>query len=258
MTFNYENYLVEKLIEIQNSEGLSNFNFVVEEEQIFVKRKDYEENTIYIVIKYLADNKQIGATTQPIQMLILSEQNQLDISRVLFSKFATDNNWVSFTSGTDFIKQQYSEPVVLSNFNPVMYGYRTVMYMMANLTIIEDVIDVKDLKIRGLGRYYPIEATAFNLSYSMQPNTQQIKTEKIASSVKSVSSLSLSMTIPFTTNHLTTRIINILSENLSGDDIFYISFELNGTVIGKNYKLISAQLVTAINQVPALQLGFIK
>lgn len=255
MNFNYKEYLINKLLDIQTDEGLSNFKFEVEEEQMFVKRKDYDEKTIYIVIKYLQDDKQIGATTQPIQMLILSEQNDLEVAKILFSKFATQNNWVSFTDGTDYIKQQYTDPVILSNFNPVLYGYRSVMYMTANLTIIFNVIDIKDLKLNNTEE---INAVNFSLSYNMNTNTQQLKTEQISKSVKNASSLGITMTLPFTVNGISSKFISILGEESTGNDDFDISFKLNGVTIRKNYKLISAQLVTAINQVPSLQLGFMK
>lgn len=259
MNWNYESYILSKLTAIQREKELSDFNFEIETEQAFVKRKDYAENTIYIIIKYLSDSKQFGATTQPVQFLILSEQNSLEVAKILFSTFAKDYNWKVEIEGSEYIKQQYSEPVVLSNFNPVMYGYRSVMYMTATLTIMEDVLDVNEIWLNyNEEDEQKLDCVAFNLAYTMNTNTQQLASEEIASSTKTVSTLAITLTIPFQEGTVVERFLNILDESENGDSYFSLTFKIGSDYITKDMKLTSAQLTTAINQVPALQLGFMK
>lgn len=265
MNWNYENYIITELISLQSQMGLSDFNFEIETEEAFVKREDYNENTIYIIIKYLSDDKTSGAVIQPVQFLILSEQDQLDVAKAIFDKFATDHNFVAVIESTEYIKQQYTNPVVLSNFNPVMYGYRSVMYMTSNLYILTAIIDFKKITVKTVDMLKPIELhpLSLSLSYSMTTNTQQIKTEQIASSVKSASSLSISMNIPLQNNSFVNRVLNTINEtrdgNLGYTIALFIALGSDATpIISVSMKLISAQITTGINQVPGLQVGLMK
>lgn len=258
MNWKYETYIVEQLLSLQSEMNLSEFSFEVETEQMFVKRKDYDSNTIYIVIKYLADSKSIGAVQQPVQMLILSEQNSLDIAKALFDKFASDYNWKVVIQDGEYIKQQYTSPVVLSNFNPVLYGYRSVMYMTANLFVMSNIIDFRKITIDDL----EIEPLNFGLSYSMTPNTQQTTVEEIASSVKNVSTISFAITVAMQNNTFVNKILNIIGETASGNDSFeiklYVDKDSDTPTITKTVKLISAQITTAVNQIPGIQVGLMK
>lgn len=258
MNWNYEQYIMQELFDIQNDMKLSNFNFEIEEEQSFVKRKDYNENTIYIVIKYLQDDKTVGADTQPVQFLILTEQNSLDVAKTIFDKFAESHNWKVVIENNEYIKQQYTSPVVLSNFNPVLYGYRSVMYMTSNLYVIKDLIDFDFIQIKGV-RVKPIN---FTLTYSMNPNTQQKKTEEIASSVKSTSTLGITITIPLQSNDFVNQILSIIGEKTNGNDAFAVVIkqkeEDSAYIVNTNMKLISAQIATAVNQIPSIVVGLLK
>ena len=138
MSFNFENYLLQEL----HSDKV-----VVLNEQIFAKGGEFEPNKIYIVIKYLTSSIEFGAEIQPIQLLILTEQNGMQEAKDLFDAYATSHNWLSFKVGNTFIKQQYSSPVVMSNFNEVAYGYRSVLYVSATLYIIDNLMDITDLKV---------------------------------------------------------------------------------------------------------------
>lgn len=262
MTFDFNSMLRDKLVALQKDLGLSNFNIEVDAEQAFLKSKDMQPNTIYVLTKLLQNDRSIGVETQPIQIFILSEQDSLDVCKALLSEFAKRNNFVAFTSGTDWIKQQYTDPVVLSNFNTVDFGYRSVLYVSATLYIMEDVIDVSNVTIDSI----PVKALTFGFTYSMTTNTQQMATESIASSQKTVSSFGVTMSIPLVKNVVVEKILKIVDEyeNYTGNEPFAVSFDCKtsdkefGITISKTLKLINAQLTTAINQVPALQLGFIK
>lgn len=288
MRFDYNRILRDKLYALQTELGLSDFNFEVDSEQAFLKAKDLQPNTIYVLTKDLQNDNSIGVETQPLQILILSEQDSLDIAKVLFTEFAKKYNFeaISETYVEDdetkniWIKQQYSDPVVLSNFNTVDYGYRSVLYVSATLYIMYGVIDVKNVTVDD----NPYEVLNFNVSYSMSTNTQQLPGGAgtyIASSLKTVSTFALTMTVPMLENALVKKVLNIMAEtddtnnnNISesdriaydGNNSFVISFDCAvgnqqndyKITISKTMRLISAQLITAPNQVPSLQLGFMK
>ena len=56
MNFRYDNWLITKLVNIQETLSISDFKFEIAEEQDFLKSNFVvSPDTIYIVIKYLSD-----------------------------------------------------------------------------------------------------------------------------------------------------------------------------------------------------------
>lgn len=275
MTFDYNKILRDNLAALQKELGLDSFNIEVDSEQSFIKTNDMKSDTIFVLTKELQNDRSIGVETQPLQIFILSEQDSLDSCRILFQEFAKRNNFVAFTSGNDWIKQQYTDPVVLSNFNTVDFGYRSVLYVSATLYIMKNVIDVSNVMIDGVS----VLPLSFGMSYSMSANSQQLTTEFISSSVKSVSSFALTISIALLLNAPVKKILNIINETddtnntdlevseriaYDGNNPFVISFDLKvadnsySLHMEKTVRLINGQLITAPNQVPSLQLGFVK
>lgn len=260
--FDYEGFLIEKLNIIKDEMSLS-LNIEISTEQAYLKMKSYSPNTIYVILKYLSSDITFGAKTQPVQILFMSEQNQLSDSRMLLTTFTERYNFfaeiktfeIDGKRQSDFIKHQYSTPVVLSNFNEVGIGYRSTLYVSASLVIMENIIDLNDLKIDG----EEIKSLSASISYTMTPDTQQVGGEFIASSVKSNAVMTIGLTIPLLNNNLTEKIINIMQGNGTGNEDFIISYKLGDLTFNNvNYKLTSSVIGTAPNSVPAFVLGFQK
>lgn len=274
MRFDYNGLLRSQLYALQAQLGISDYAFEIDSEQAFLKRKDMAPNTIYVLVRELQNDNGIGVDTQPVQLLVLAEQNGLDVAKAFFSEFAKKYNFQAhtetYTEGVTthsiWIKQQYSDPVVLSNFNTVSYGYRSVLYISANLYIMYDVADLKELKIDSAS----VDALTFDFAYSMSPNTQQKgvgTNEFISRSTKGVSTMSISMAIPVVESELVTKALSIMNETdvaLSGDkyggnEDFVFDFWIGTTHFeSKAFKLTAADFGAAINNVPAIRLGFIR
>ena len=281
MNFRYENYLASALNQLIEDDT----KIEVDEEKAFLKIKDLDPSTIYVVLKYLTNDKEQGAETQPVQMMILAKDDTDETTQTtkeLFKTFTDRYNWkVEYYQYTDedgthteYVKQQYSDPVVLSNFNSVTFGYRSVLYVSVNLFLLDKVVDLRGLQIDSID----ITALTFSLSYTMTPNTQQKPSEFIASSVKSVSGLSIALSTPMVENAVITKILSIMNETdvqlesentYGGNEDFEFSFYIGQVLFGKvdstdedqkvlKLKLISAQIMTSINAIPSIQLGFQK
>lgn len=148
MNWNYEEKLIEYIAQAKRDSGLGDdYIFEVCTEQIFAKLSTLTPNTIYVVVKYLSSTNSLNSVIQPIQLIISCEQNQIQTSQIIFSKLVEQHNFEAIIENGTYVKQDYREPVVLSNFNEVSYGYRTIMYISATLLIMEDVADVEDLSI---------------------------------------------------------------------------------------------------------------
>ncbi len=255
MNYDFESYLFEKLSHIAIELNYTDVNIYVSEEQNFAKMDKLTPDSIYIVVKYLSSNIEYYTETLPIQILVLSEQNSLEKAQMIMNKFANDYNWQVIIDGNTYIKQQYNSPVVLNNYVEVGYGYRSVLYATGTLYVMENVVDVTDVKIDNAD----IKPLSFSINYSMSTNTQQLPSEEIASSLKTVSTFAITMTVPMVTSNVVNKIIGILNEGINGNTPFKLSFKCGTATIEKlEMRLISAQITTAPNQVPGLQLGFMK
>ena len=256
MNYDFISFLNNRLINIAQLLNLD-VEIKVSEEQTFAKMEELTPNSIYVVVKYLSSDIEYYAETMPIQILVLSEQNSLEKAQMLMNKFANDNNWQVIQENGTYIKQQYNSPVVLNNYTEVDYGYRSVLYVTGTLYIMENIVDVKNVTIDG----EELKPLSFNISYSMSTNTQQLTTEEIASSLKTVSTFAITMTIAMREleDHpgLITNIMKILNEQVSGNTPFIVKFDC-GLEITKTMRLISAQITSAPNQIPGLQIGFMK
>ena len=256
MNYDFISFLNNRLVNISQTLNLD-VDVKVSEEQTFAKMDELTPNSIYVVVKYLSSDIEYYAETMPIQILVLSEQNSLEKAQMLMNKFANDNNWQVIQENGTYIKQQYNSPVVLNNYTEVDYGYRSVLYVTGTLYIMENIVDVKNVTIDG----EELKPLSFNISYSMSTNTQQLTTEEIASSLKTVSTFAITMTIAMREleDHpgLITNIMKILNEQVSGNTPFVIKFDC-GLEITKTMRLISAQITSAPNQIPGLQIGFMK
>lgn len=264
MSWNYEEQIKRYIAQAVSDTGIgNNFVFEVCSEQIFVKKETLSPDTIYVVIKYLSTTNTLNAVVQPVQLLVMCEQNQIQVSQIVFGKLVATHNFEVVISGTTYVKQDYREPVVLSNFNEVSYGYRTLMYINATLFIMENVIDLTDFTIKIDSEEVQGESVkpiSASLAYSMTPNTQPIPPAKIATSVKSVSTFSLTFAVPLISDYsFITTISNIMSGVTTGNTDFIVSFKLgNVSFTNVHMKLVSSQVTTAINEIPGLNIGLIK
>ena len=283
MIYDYNETLRQQLHNLQNTLGLTEVSFEVDSEQAFIKNKDLDPNTIYVLTRNLQNDNSIGVDTQPVQILILTEQNSLDIANAFFTEFAKKYNFEASSSTytengvshSIWVKQQYSDPVVLSNFNTVDYGYRSVLYMAANLYIMYDIADLNYPNIDGNIKIDSVayKVLTFDLSYSMTPNTQQLSTagEYISKSIKSISTLAITITIPTVSSALITKVLAIMNEtdttttdlsdstSYGGNENFLFDFYIGTTHFeSKKLKLTTAEFGAAVNNIPAIRLGFMK
>ena len=100
----------------------------------------------------------------------------------------------------------------------------------------------------------------FNIAYSMTPNTQPVPPDRLATSVKSLSTFSLTFSVPLSNKYnFITTLAQIMNGTVSGNTDLNMSFNL-GSVPFTNIpmKVVSIQVVTAINAIPSIQIGLIK
>lgn len=139
-TKNILNIISNQIADIINNdkenyyEGL---NIEINEEQMFVGSDETEiPNTIYVVVSFLPASIDYGQTAIPITFRIITEQNNLDRARDLFNEYASIYNLYWNESKT--MQQTYEIPSIMSNFNEVYEGFRTVLTMPGAILLIEN------------------------------------------------------------------------------------------------------------------------
>ena len=126
---------------------------------------------------------------------------------------------------------------------------------------MEDIIDIGNLSVKiGNNNAENVKPINFNMAYSMTPNTQPVPPDRLATSVKSLSTFSLTFSVPLSNKYnFITTLAQIMNGTVSGNTDLNMSFNL-GNVPFTNIpmKVVSIQVVTAINAIPSIQIGLIK
>lgn len=272
MNFDYQGWLYTAISKVINDLEYE-VEFKISDEQMFVKDKDKQPDLLYIVYKQMTGPNSFGVATMPYNLLIMSEQNQLEMAKTIANKFAIDNNFAVVKSGDSLIKHEYNQPSVMSNFNQVDIGTRSIIYIPTTLTIMYGLAFLEYNNEYGIihvgGDYNEnIRLLSFNLSYSMSPDTQALPTEEISKSKKSLATLAISFMIPLyddktflvgkKTNDTWTKkgILHIINGSLSGNTTFNLVFNYKNVEYNLNVKLISATLDETPTEAPGLRLGF--
>lgn len=250
---NYKDWLKDRLIETKNSLDFKDYSIDVYNEQDYAKNRSIKPKTITVIIKFLSSSLVFSAKTQPVQMLILTEENSISIANTIITKFCDNYNFAVISNGTTYVKHIYSSPTVLSNFNLIGIGYRTVLYVNTTLLILEDVMDINDLYIDN----NKVDALSATIGYTMTGDTQPFDSG-YAKTEKNFATFVMTINIACVKTDFTEKCIKIMNNTSleGGNDNFTVSFTVGGLGFSFNMKLIGATLSTAVNNVPSLQFSF--
>lgn len=171
MRIDYDNIM--ETIETQLKDILYNdmyyngYQVKVAKEQDFNRIIDKDPNIMYIVVKFGAASLNYRQYLLPITIYALSEQNKLDACQRLLLDYCMQYNLAMSEDQTT--KQFYSTPQVISNFEEIYYGYRSMLYMQGTFLVSKDSNPKKfyylDLKLNSL--YDDIGNYNFNPSLFM-------------------------------------------------------------------------------------------
>lgn len=251
----YETWLANQIKIVQKDLGLDNFNFYIYTEQVFQESTPIlREKDIILVIKYFSSNKTFAATTQPIQIIALSEQNGLQVAQIILKSLAGKINFQAYPNLPSVgycTKTELSDPTVMSNFNVVGYGFRSALYISGTLFILEDYIDVDWITVDGEN----LQFISFNFAYSMSGDTQAFSDAEISKTIKSVSTIVFSIVVPSKKSAFFNKARKVATGKSSGNSSFILKFSLNGEEEEYETKLANFQLSTAPGSVPGIQIG---
>ena len=105
----------------------------VAEEQDFNRIMDKSPNHIYIVVKFLSASINYGQLLLPITITAISEDRKLNVCKKLLFEYSDINNLK--LSNDETIKQFYTSPQVMSNFEEIYDGYRSLLTLSGTFLI---------------------------------------------------------------------------------------------------------------------------
>lgn len=248
---NYKIWLKNRLVEVKNSLDFKDYDIEVYNEQDYAKHRSIKPKTITVIAKFLSSTLVFSTKTQPIQMLAITEENSVSVANSIITKFCEKWNFAVIPDGATYVKHMYSTPVVLSNFNLIGIGLRTVLYVNTNLFILENVMDINDLFVDDK----KIDFISTTIGYTMGGDTQPFG-NKFASTVKDFATFVLTVNVACVNTDFTRKCVKIMNGQKDGNDDFKMAFNVGDLPFNFKMKLVGVTLSTAINNVPSLQMSF--
>ena len=110
-----------------------NYNFEISNEQYYVPDEDREPGKIYIVVKFQAASVDYGSFQIPITIQAVSEANGLVAAQRLLLEYAQIFNLTKSKEDGKLTFQYYQAPSVISNFEVVYDGFRSILAMTGTI-----------------------------------------------------------------------------------------------------------------------------
>lgn len=238
------------------------FNIILSKEQEFVKPNDREPNSIYIVVKFIQPNFNFGQIVQPVVINALSEQNKIDACQRLLSEYAAKYHYSDIIElGNDLIKQTYTGPSVMSNFNEVGSGYRSLLYMTGTFLIGKNSNPITRIEWKNptTDENETIPFLTSNWGWSAQLDSQGFySTKGRTTSETRVGTVVLGFTIYQTNDEFCEKIISLIfddNESINPDFDFFLRFK-NGSSKRITMKCSQVENNQNIGEFPVLSLAF--
>jgi hypothetical protein len=245
----YKAYLQEQLDALYTaaSTGVTpifetGYTFKVVEEASFAD-PDETSKSILVVVKYLTGIIMSSSVAYPLQLMVYSEANGMEVARYILDTFATTKSMTSFIRNFKYYKQTYSTSVVMSQFNPGPDGFRGMIYLSGTLVVTENIMDIAYIKVMGKR----ITTNSVSISYNAQPDNQRVEGQEINTTLKH----SASVMIQFDTiniddvadgtllaNRFYTALKNLRNGTISGNTTFLVELYKANDTLYESYTML--------------------
>lgn len=244
------NLIRQQFADVINADDeLKQFKVRVCEEQMFMRK---EPNTIYIVVKFSPATLTQMQKIMPITISAIGEHNSLNVCEHLLMSFA-EKYHLEFNQEKT-VRQVFTSPSVISNFNEVFDGFRSLFYMSGTFLVSENANRV-DVIFDG-NKIETIEAV---FECTVQLDTQPtFESKNFTNSVGKVATRVLSFTSYLTDVEYINNALKISVGDTSIDNKFYFDLQFKNGISLKNlsWKLSSMTINQSIADFPMIALVF--
>lgn len=272
------NIIKDQFIQVMSSDPnyYKQYNIILSNEQQYIKTKDRNVNSIYIVIKFIPGSINFGQNIIPININALGEGNKIEVCQRLLLEFAQQFNLgdpidipsnESWDNNTYIIKQVYTQPQIMSNFNQTWNEFRSLFYMTGTFLLGKNSVPITKIT------YYENENDAegenidfINSSwdFSVQLDSQAFYgTDSRTTSKSKIATLTFGIVSYLTSNKLCNKIKgmawNIKSQAQKGiKEVFYLTVTFaDGSIAEKmKFSLASASCPQNLGEFPLISMTF--
>ncbi len=115
------------------------YDIEIANEQMYVPDEEREGHKIFAVIKFLPAEINFGQNVFPTTIQVVSESNSLIAAQRLLMEYAQIFNQNTLKRDGKLVYQNYTSPSVISNFDLVYEGYRSVLMMSGTFLISPNI-----------------------------------------------------------------------------------------------------------------------
>lgn len=264
----------QQFVAIMNGdpEFYGQYKIILSNEQQYVKAKDRDPDAIYITVKFLAGPPNFGQLLIPVNFNALGEANKLEVCQRLLFEYAQTFNLgepVNFTESSDnyIVKQVYTQPQVMSNFNETWNEFRSLFFMSGTFLIGKNSLPITKIEyFDSASATSGTEVSFINASwdFTIQLDSQAFfGTNSRTNSKSRIGTLGLNIAAYFMSNPLCNKIRGIAFDDLveAPDGIktkFYLTITFaDGKVKEKMaFSLVNASTVQNMGEFPLLSMSF--
>lgn len=249
-----------------NADEYEGYKFSITNELMYVKdKKRFEElknnpKQIFIVVKFLPATLNYGQVLMPVLINAIGEKNKLEKCYHLLMEYAEIYNLEFNVDKT--IKQYYQSPTVLSNFNEIGDGFRSLISLSGTFQISENSNDfelVYKYTEDNVSKSIIVPAISLNGSFDVQLESQAFYdvSERTTSTGK-VGTFVINCTCYLDDTVLVNKCLKIATKQLSVNTTF--NFDLvfkNGLNLeNETFKMANFTFEKSIGNLPVCTITF--
>lgn len=214
-----------------------------------------KKNRIIVVISYFESAITAGQTLMPVQLSILSEYNNIEITQALLYAYAETYNT---KDNADFtIKQFYLTPVLVSAFNEYYDGYRGLYTMSGTLLISENMNALTEFAVFDGDKYVALDLISSRVNFAIQVSPDAFVDHPTANTfaVPLQSTLTVNIVLYQTDNFMFNEILEMIFGEYTIDRKYKCRFIYrNKTFTDINLQLVDYENANELASLPAVSL----
>lgn len=242
------------LIMEKDIEYYSKYNILISNEQQYVKEKERKSGNIYIVVRFLPSTIIFGQKVLPITINAIAEKNKIETCQRLLLEFS-ETYTLTFNED-ETIYQTYTTPTVLSNFNEIFNGFRSLLYLSGSYLISESS---NPFKVYIHGEEEPIPCISITPSFDVQLDSQAFYgNNNFTKSVARIGTFSISITTYLYDNDFINKAIKMALKTEPVNSSFYFDLKFKNGLKLENIecKIINATFSQNVGEFPIVTLSF--
>lgn len=254
----------------EDEEYYSGLNFVLSNEQQYVKEDKRQKNTLYIVVKFMPATINFGQVVLPITITAVSEHNNLEKCQRILLDFSQYWNLKTVGVSDYSVFQIYSSPSVASNFNEIYDGFRSVFNLSGTFLISKNSNACSLYFYTSGDNKEEVECISSQIDFNVQLDPQAYyNTENRTESVAQIGTLAIGLSAYLVSSedpqspNLFDKILYVICKDASKapdgiNTTFYFDVKYkNGITLTKvPFKLASFSQQQTIGEIPLATVSF--